>query len=110
NFIGYLYDLCSNRFILRWRDARMPESFCQFEFSDVHAVRIEPRDRAYPRDEAGSLSMMIYQELEREAPFMKFWFEDQSTIEIAADKLTLNLYSEKATSDPGIECPLSGCR
>jgi len=58
-------------------------------------VRIEPRDRAYPRDEAGSLSMMIYQKLEREAPFMKFWFEDQSTIEIAADKLTLNLYSEK---------------
>ena len=95
NFIGYVYELSSNRFIMRWRDARIPESFCQFEFSDVYLVRIEPRDAAYPRDAAQVLSMMIYQEPEGELPFIKFWFEDQSTLEIAADGIASSFYTKE---------------
>jgi len=95
DFIGYAYDLLSNRMTLRWRDARKPEWSCYFEFSDVHSVRIEARDSAYPWDHAQRLSTMIYQEPEGEIPFIKLWFEDQSTIEVAADTLTLHCSAQE---------------
>lgn len=94
NFVRYEYDLPLRRFALEWREARNPEAICNFEFSGVRSVRVEPTDPAYPRDHAEGLFMLIYQELEGQTPFVKFWFEDQSTIEIAAESLTLDL-------DPG---------
>lgn len=86
----------SSRFTLEWRDARNPEVICNFEFGGVKSVRVEPADPAYPRDHAEGLFTMVYQELEGQTPFVKFWFEDQSTIEIAADSLKLDFDPDAA--------------
>lgn len=56
---------------------------------------MEPADPVYPRDHAEGLFTLVYQELEGKTPFVKFWFEDQSTIEIAADSLTLDFHPKE---------------
>lgn len=96
NFTRYEYHLPSSRFTLEWRNARNPEVICNFEFGGVKSVRVEPADSVYPRDHAEGLFTMVYQELEGETPFVKFWFEDQSTVEIAAESLTLDLDPKEA--------------
>lgn len=103
SFLGYCYELPTRVMVLRWQDTVRPEWLCEFRFTDVNSVRVEARDPAYPWDHAQGLFMMIYQELEGEVPFVKFWFDDQSTIEIAADTLTLTCHSSE-----GLEVPAPG--
>jgi hypothetical protein len=89
NLLCYSYDLASATFTMRWQCEAHSDSEYRFEFSRVKSVCIGPRDTEYPAAEGRIVSDILYQVLEGNLPTVKFWFEDESTIEISADQLTL---------------------
>src|SRR5258706_15091574 len=81
NVTGYSGDLRSATFVLQWQSEAHPDVTCWFEFSGLKSVRIEPRDPGYPLEEGQTVSDILYQEQEVSMQTVKFWFQDESTIE-----------------------------
>jgi len=99
NLVGYSYHLPSACLTMQWQSEAHPDLICCFEFGGVKSVGIGPRDPDYPQEEGRIVSDILYQEVKDKLPSLKFWFEDESTIEIAADQLTLDLAPQSVHTD-----------
>jgi hypothetical protein len=89
NLIVYSLDLRSKSFGMQWQSESHLDVTCWFEFTGVKWARIEPRDPEYPAEEGQTVTDVLYQDRESGTQTVKFWFQDESTIEVAADQLAL---------------------
>lgn len=89
NVTAYNCDLRSKTFGIKWQSENHLDVACWFEFTGVKWVRVEPRDPEYPPQEGQTVTDMLYQDQENGTQTVKFWFQDESTIEVAADQLAL---------------------
>jgi hypothetical protein len=90
-FVSYYHQIPSKRFSIGWVNESHPDVKCFFDFDGIKSVKIERSGPEYSPEDSQTVSEILYQECDGLPPTIKFWFQDELTIEISAESLTLKL-------------------